>query len=152
MKTLKRAFYYLWSTDVCQRHCSVRHINTSHRDASDYSEIINTLQRAGFKSFWKHHSKYFIIDLTVIKETAIIEHSNQLSSSLNSLPNNEVPLITFDQFHFFRNDLQVISEQVNFLRQRHGQIVFFFIMTISVWQKEHFESSPIALASSVSVF
>lgn len=36
----------------------------------------------------------------VIKETAIIEHSNQLPSSLNSLPNNEVPLITFDQFHF----------------------------------------------------
>lgn len=45
-------------------------------------------------------SKYFTIDLTVIKEIAIIEQSSQLLWSLNSSPNNEVPLIAFDQLRF----------------------------------------------------
>lgn len=54
------------------------HTDTSHKDASDYPEIINALQRAGFKSFWKHCNKYFTIDLTVIKKIAIIEQSSQL--------------------------------------------------------------------------
>lgn len=45
-------------------------------------------------------SKYFTIDLTVIKETAIIEQRSQLPESLNSPPNNEVPLIASDQLHF----------------------------------------------------
>ena len=45
-------------------------------------------------------SKYFTIDLTVIKEIVIIEQSSQLLWSLNSPPNNEVPLIAFDQLRF----------------------------------------------------
>jgi hypothetical protein len=48
---------------------------------------------------WSIHSKYFTIDLTVIKEVTIIEQSSQLPKSLNSLQSNEVPLIALDQVH-----------------------------------------------------
>lgn len=35
-------------------------------------------------------------------------------------------------FFFFRNVLQAISEQINFLKQGYERIVFFFITTLSV--------------------
>lgn len=96
-------------------------------------------------------SKYFTIDLTVIEEIAITEQSSHLPSSMNSPPNNGMPLLVFDRLHFSK---MVFGSSVNkyiFVAKMWTHCLLLHYDNL-FWQNEHFKTWLTVLESCVRVF
>lgn len=154
MNPLQIAFYYLWPTDLYQRHCSVQQLTSYIRMAQITQRLSGLSKELASNHSGSIHSKYFNIDLTVMKENAIIELSSQLPQSSNSFQNNEVSLIDLDRLPAFR---MIFESSVNkyfwgFWKQRYGWFVFFFLRLIFVLAEQKFPTLIDNLSSSVSSF